>query len=102
MAAFKCGAFCLQFVSTDHTAVLGYFDDVTHGIITVLQRLSELAVGGISDGCGKGSGMIAKLGVGDLFFKLSGIRFDDLTGVSAENVGGGDDNVTVNRNVMHP
>ena len=44
----------MQFVSADHTAVFGYFDDVTHGIITVLQRFSEFAVGGISDGGGEG------------------------------------------------
>ena len=93
----------MQFIAADHTAVLGYFDDVTHGIITVLQRLSELAVGGISDGGGEGSSMITELGVGDLFFcDLITTRLDGFTRRSAENVGGGDDNVTVNRNVMHP
>ena len=44
----------MQFIAADHAAVLGYFDNVTHGIITVLQRLSELAVGGESDGGGEG------------------------------------------------
>ena len=90
----------MQFIAADHTAVLGYFDDVTHGIITVLHRLSELAVGGKSNGGGKGSSMIAKLGVGDLFFKLSGIRFDDFTGVSAENVGGGADYIITHANAV--
>ena len=44
----------MQFIATDHAAILGYFDDVTHGVITVLHRFSEFAVGGKSNGGGEG------------------------------------------------
>ena len=64
----------IVFIAADHAAILGYFDDVTHGIITVLQRLSELAVGGKSDGGGETKKPDRRGGLGNnemfVFFNL--------------------------------